>query len=219
MSVKIIPDLTILEQGTGPATDVWPDSAAGGGGASAVGTGTAFGQVYTTLGPPGTPTSLPLTAEWISPTNNPTWTQATWFVDPANSTGLASDLNSGIDALHPVLSFNGGVVAKWGTNESLLSQNTALTWLSSNPAGVYDPVVFRPFIGATAGTSALINVFGTLGAALTSGALTGVLAKNRSTTQRLTANLGAVVPLGSLVQNMTAGKFSTSVVYSLVSGT
>jgi hypothetical protein len=106
--VKIIPDLTIAEQGVGPAQDVWPDTAAGSGGtlapattpgavgvegpagANVVAPGALFGQVLTTLGPPATPTSGPLQAEWISPTNNPTWNQATWFVDPQNSASIST---------------------------------------------------------------------------------------------------------------------------------
>lgn len=218
-STIIVPDLTITEQGVGPAQDVWPDTAAGSGN---VGVGTEFGQVLTTQGPPATPTSLPLTAEWISPTNNPTWTQATWFIDPANSTGLASDLNSGIDAMHPVLTYNGGVVAKWGTTRPTLVQNTSITWMSDAPANASDPVVCLPVIsGIGSGNGVVVTLQGVLGAAQTlhTGALAGVVAKNRPAKQLLEADLGFAAPIGSLVQNTTAGKSSYAWVYQNVAGT
>lgn len=218
-STIIVPDLTITEQGVGPAQDVWPDTAAGSGN---VGVGAEFGQVLTTQGPSATPTSLPLTAEWISPTNNPTWTQATWFIDPANSTGLASDLNSGIDATHPVLTYNGGVVAKWGTTRPTLVQNTSITWMSDAPADASDPVVCLPVIsGIGSGNGVVVTLQGVLGAAQTlhTGALAGVVAKNRPAKQLLEADLGFAAPIGSLVQNTMAGKSSYAWVYQNVAGT
>jgi hypothetical protein len=224
--VKIVPDLTIIEQGAGsPAQDVWPDTAAGSSGAFPP-PGALFGQVLTTQGPAVAPTSQPLSAEWISPTNNPTWTQATWFIDPSNVTGLASDLNSGVDALHPVLSYRGGVVAKWGTTSPRLAQDTTITWLSSQPItnSTGDPVNFSPVIASTtavSGPAALVIVQGVLNATtqVHAGALGAVVPKNRATPQLLTADLGFAAPIGTLIQNTTAGKSSFATVYQNVAGT
>jgi hypothetical protein len=156
--------------------------------------GGLFGQVLTSLGT-GTPTktSEPLATQWISPTNNPTWNQATWFIDPANSTGLASDDNSGVDALHPVLTYNGGVVAKWGTSAPTLRQNTTLTWLSSQPPDdKTDPVIFTPVM-----LNCFVTLQGVTGAAqiIHSGVLGAVTPKNRAAGQLLKVDLGFAIPV------------------------
>lgn len=143
------------------------------------------------------------------------WSQATWFIDPANSTGLASDDNTGLDATHPVLTYNGGVVAKWGTVTPYLRQDTTITWLSSQTDDT-DPVVFTPVM-----TSCLAILQGQLGAAqlLGSGVLAAVVSKNRATAQILTADLGAAFPVGSLIENTTGGKSSFAWVYKNTVGT
>lgn len=143
------------------------------------------------------------------------WKQATWFVDPQNVTGLASDSNSGIDATHPVASFNGGVLVKWGTNAPTLAQDTTITWLSSATADA-DIIVLRPIM-----QNAVLVLQGQLTAAqqVRAGALAGVIAKNRAAAQLLEADLGAAVPAGTLVKNTTAGKVSFAFVDLLVGGT
>jgi len=144
------------------------------------------------------------------------WSQAAFFIDPANSTGFANDFNSGADAAHPVLSYNFGVAQKWGTYSPMLRQNTVLTWLSSQPAGNGDPVIFTPImVGVTA------TITAPLGAAqqIFAGALGAVTPKNRATQQLLEADLGFAAPIGSLVQNTTAGKSSYAWVYLNVAGT
>lgn len=141
--------------------------------------------------------------------------QATWFIDPQNVTGLASDDNSGIDASHPVLSYNFGVARKWKTYSPMLRQNTTLTWLSSQ-VGNTDPVIFTPIM-----VGAVATLQGSLGAAqqIHAGNLAGVVAKNRATGQLLEADLGFAAPIGSLVQNTQAGKSSYAWVYKNVAGT
>src|SRR5208337_2949529 len=167
---------------------------------------------------------LPTNLDSLFPTVGPQ-SQATWFIDPANSTGNASDFNSGIDAAHPVLTYQNGVAKKWNTYSPVLNQNTTLTWLSSQPAGnpAGDPVIFTPIIGATApnGPGAFVLVQGTLGPAqqLFTGALASVTPKNRATPQLLQADLGFAAPIGSIVQNTTGGKASFAIVYKNVSGT
>jgi hypothetical protein len=144
------------------------------------------------------------------------WTQATWFIDPANSTGLASDNNTGLDAAHPVLSYNGGVAAKWGTVSPILSQDTTLTWLSSQTTDGNDPIVFTPVLNKGAVptlTASLVLTHGGVVAA-------GVTPKNRTTGQLLEVNLTvAGLPIGTLVHNTTAGKNSYAYVYANTAGT
>jgi hypothetical protein len=164
-----------------------------------------------------------LAARTIEPLPRTSWAQATWFIDPSNSTGLANDANTGIDALHPVLTYNGGVAAKWGTYSPLLIQNTTITWLSGQPSvnPVADPVVFTPIIGAipSSGNGAFVLVGGPLGVAqqLTAGVLASVTLKNRTTPQLLQADLGFAAPIGSIVQNTTKSSYAS--VYANVSGT
>jgi len=62
-------------------------------------------------------------------------TQPTWFVDPANVTGNASDSNSGLTAAVPLLTFR-EIVLRWGSSSPVLAQNTTITFLSDqNPFG------------------------------------------------------------------------------------
>jgi hypothetical protein len=151
---------------------------------------------------------------------NPYWNQATWFVDPQNSTGLASDTNSGIDALHPVLTFNGGIATKWGTYSPRIRQSTTLTWLSSQ-VGPGDPVVLMPVMDVVppAIEGVYLTITGALGPAqeVGSGILAGVVPKNRPAAQLLNANLGAALLPGTLLFNSTKGSYAW--VYELVSGT
>lgn len=143
-------------------------------------------------------------------TPNPTWNQATWFIDPGNVTGNASDQNSGLDATHAVKSYNGGIVAKWGTTSPTLAQNTTLTWLSSVSATATDPVVLTPILrGCTCtlkGTPQQIS----------SGAFASATSKNRATPQLLVVGLALAAPIGSLIVNTTIGKASRAFVYKLV---
>lgn len=71
--------------------------------------------------------------------------QLTWFIDPSNTSGVASDKNSGLDALHPLLTYNGGLVPRivggvgaiW--NFSSPGPTMQITWMSDQP-GFTDPV-------------------------------------------------------------------------------
>jgi hypothetical protein len=162
-------------------------------------------------------------AAWQSAVqNNPYWNQATWFVDPLNSTGTASDANDGMTVATAVLSYNGGIATKWGTYSPRLRQNTSIQWLSSQ-LGTGDPVILTPIMDAlppsTAG--AVLMVSGVLGPSqeVGSGVLAGVIAKNRTTGQLLTADLGVVFPQGTLIQNTTPGKASFAWTYLNTGGT
>lgn len=149
------------------------------------------------------------------------WTQAAWFIDPV----AGSDLNDGATAATPVKSYNGGVVARWGTTSPVLHQDTTLTWLSSQPVGGADPVVLTPVCaaGAGAGSAAVVMVQGLLDATtrVHSGVIPGggLTAKNRATGQLLQVDLGFAATPGMLVHNTTAGKDSYAMVYKIVAGT
>ncbi len=179
----------------------------------------ASAKFFTT---PGVPSALPgLTGNYqtvnldaVLPNPGPQ-AQATWFIDPQNVTGLADDNNSGIDATHPVLTYNNGVARKWTTYSPTLRQDTTLTWLSSQ-VGDTDPVVFTPIM-----VDAVAVLQGSLGAAqqIHAGNLAGVVSKNRATGQLLEADLGFAAPIGSLVQNTQGGKISYAWVYKNVAGT
>lgn len=179
----------------------------------------ASGSQFTT---PNVPPALPgitgtyqaVNLDAVLPNPGPQ-SQATWFIDPQNVTGLASDDNSGIDVTHPVLSYNFGVARKWTTYSPTLRQDTVLTWLSS-ATDDSDPVVFEPIM-----VNAVASIQGVLGAAqqVGSGALATVVPKNRTTAQLLQADLGAAFAIGTLLHNTTGGKDSYAWVYALVTGT
>jgi hypothetical protein len=135
---------------------------------------------------------------------NPYWQQATWFIDPQNSSANASDGNTGLDAAHPLLTF-AELAARWGTKSPVLRQNTTITFLSSHTDNT-DPVDIQPICAA----GAVVSLQGTLGAAQQVAAvvLAGVVAKNRATPQLLTATLAAGLSAGMLAVNTTAGKAS-----------
>jgi len=180
----------------------------------------ASGSLFPTPGVPPTQPGfsglyLPTNLDAIFPNPGPQ-AQATWFIDPANSTGNARDTNSGIDAAHPVLTYQFGVARKWTTYSPVLRQDTTLTWLSSQPAGNADPVIFNPImVGAVATITAPLGA----GQQIGSGSLASVTPKNRSTKQLLQADLGFAAPIGTIIQNTTGGKSSYAYVYANVSGT
>lgn len=87
------------------------------------------------------------------------WTQPAWFIDPANSTGAASDSNTCTSVTKPCLTY-AGVVQIWGgTTSPRLRQNTTITFLSSQ-WNDGDPVDVTPYVenGAT------VTLQGALGA-------------------------------------------------------
>jgi hypothetical protein len=132
---------------------------------------------------------------------------------------LASDGNTGTTPTTPVLTWNGGVIRRYGTNSPTLPQNTTWTFLSPTALAEVDPIVFSP----TATNGAQLVFQGTLVAAnkIGSGILAGVIAKNYATGQLLTADLGSAGPVGvnQLVVNTTAGKSSAAFTFANVAGT
>ncbi len=150
----------------------------------------------------------------VTPPPNGSWSQATWFVDPSNVSGFASDSNSGLTALTPVLTYIGGVATKWETFAPILSQQTTLTWMSSQPALSTDYVIFNPIM---VGTYAVLQ--GQLGAnqQVHAGVLGAVTPKDRATGQLLEVDLGFAATAGQIVQNTTHASFA--IVRKNVAGT
>jgi filamentous hemagglutinin family protein len=110
----------------------------------------------------------PKAASDLPPYPNPFWNQAAWYIDPANSSGCASDTNNcsqsscggGGSKQGPCLTYNTGVVHnKWGTRSPVISANVTITWMSSQGLGVdggatttalQDPMIFDPILSSIA---------------------------------------------------------------------
>lgn len=111
-------------------------------------------------------------SQWVRAVmRNPIWeVQTTWVIDPTNSTGLASDDNSGVDATHPLLTWqehawrweSAQIVASVAVSvlgaQAATDQPTythhcaigaAVTWTATAPTVVYT---------GTVGTYTLMNV-------------------------------------------------------------
>jgi hypothetical protein len=137
-----------------------------------------------------------------TPAYNPTWyAAANLYLDPANSTGLASDSNNGTSAITPLLTF-GKVIQKYGSTTPLLTNTQTLHLMSSQGAG--DPVVFSPIL--TGGINFVL-----LGTPVAVGAPfspVSVTAKNRATGTLLTLNTGGAATPGTLLFNVTKGSYA-----------
>lgn len=124
------------------------------------------------------------------------WTVPAWFIDPANSSGAASDNNTCTTSGAPCLTY-AEIAARWGTYFPRLRQTTTFTWMSSHTDGT-DPVIQNPYLEN--GASLFNN--GTLVQTCT-GTLAGVVAKNRNTPQLLNATLPAGAAINQLIINTT----------------
>lgn len=69
------------------------------------------------------------------------WTQPTWFIDPANVTGLASDTNDGQTVSTPFLTY-ARLLQTWGTQEPILDIDVVVTFLSGASNPDEDPIRF-----------------------------------------------------------------------------
>ena len=159
--------------------------------------------------PPGRPAApSKLAAAPVQPstlTNNPWFNVGLWVIDPANSTGCASDNNDcqrttcGGTGQGPCLSFNGGPVSRWGTYSPRLQQQTIIEWLSSQSGGG-DPVKLRPYI-ENGGQLIILGNATTVATVTISGA--GFQSKNYASNQELQANLTASGAEGQFLNNQT----------------
>lgn len=138
------------------------------------------------------------------------WTVPAWFIDPANSSGNASDNNTCTTSGAPCLTY-AEIAARWGTYSPRLRQVTTITYLS-NQSGNTDPVYFNPYLEN--GASAIIAGTLTQVASVTLGTVT---ARNRATPQLLQADLGASGATNQLLINSTHPSHAWS--YKVVAGT
>jgi hypothetical protein len=161
-------------------------------------------------------TAIPklLMASTETPIIPPSWTVPNWYVDPANSSGVASDSNSGTAAtgaagsgIGPLLTFQELNVHRWGCIGTpnacpRLRQSTTVTFLSSQTTNA-DPVYFSP--SEENGAQFLVQGVLTSAQQVCSTTLSAVTAKNRATPQLLKATFtscaGAAV--NQLVVNTT----------------
>lgn len=142
------------------------------------------------------------------------WAQATWFIDPQNVTGVASDANTGLTAAAPLKTW-AALQARWGTSSPVLRATVTVTFLSSHVDNT-DPVVATPFL---ANGASFVLAGATLAA--TPAIFTLTTAKNRAagTNALLTGSFSAGVPApGLLVVNTTSGKSSRAFVYKNAGG-
>jgi len=141
---------------------------------------------------------------------NTLWNQTLWFIDPANSSGSASDTNDGLTSSTPLLTWR-GLIRKWGTYSPVHSVATiTITIMSSWPDDT-DPIIYRPileFISGVADTTAVVLIKGNLTVNQTL-AEAGTVALNRATNTQLACTLGAVttLPAGTFLQNITHSSY------------
>lgn len=157
------------------------------------------------------PTKLrPMKASTVVPIIPVSWTVPNWYIDPANSSGCASDSNSGTSAtcsaagsgIGPLVTFQELNVHRWGCMGNpaacpRIQQDTTIQFLSSQSTGT-DAVYLRP--GIEMGTR--MHVTGTLRAA-TSGTLSGTVARNRSAAQLQQETLAAGLTAGEMLWDTT----------------
>ena len=166
-------------------------------------------------GATGPALALPLTAAPGTPGYDSTWyalTQVFW--DPANSTGLASDANSGATALLPVLTW-GEIIRRYGSVEPVFNygQSVRFTVMSSQPAG-QDPIFFAPKLsaGAIAYLDCLTYAVAA-GANFTLGALSGGYGYAAATpavggVQMTAAGVPGYVVAGTLLYNVSLPSYA-----------
>lgn len=154
------------------------------------------------------------------PTIPASWTIANWWLDPANSTGCASDANNctascGGGGVGPCLHYS-QILSRWGTDAPRLPQTTTVTYLSNQAAAV-DPIDFEGSL--TAGSNLIFT--GPLTHLPSPTTFTLDQAKNRTLPATgtpggglLQVTFNAPVTPGTLIENTTAGKSSRAFVYA-----
>ena len=159
-------------------------------------------------------------ASATTPITPSSWTVPNWYVDPADSTGCASNANSctsatcGGSGVGPCLTAQEIVVHRWGTSQPTLAQTTTFHVLSSETVGQEEisisPLMVQATTFAVIGTPVLVATFN----------LGTVTAKNRATAQLLqSTGFGAAgLAVGQLVVN-NAESSSRAIIENLAAGT
>lgn len=142
---------------------------------------------------------------------------ATWFVDPQNSSGLASDANDGTTNVTPLLTY-AELVNRWGGTDPSFPASLvtlSITFMSAHTDDS-DPVVFN----ATSKGALVPQIKANAGTVVVAGALAGVTAKNRTAgaNSSLIATLPAGAAVGQMVVNTTRGNSRAWVKKSLGAG-
>jgi hypothetical protein len=149
------------------------------------------------------------------------WSVASWFVDPQNVSGTASDANACTSSGAPCLTWQEINVHRWGCLGSpgacpRIRQTTTITFLSSHTDNS-DPVVLVPQIE----NASVFSLQGTTPTVATSTTFTLNAAKNRTAgaNAMLSGSFAAGSPAACvLVQNTTAAKSSRAWVYTTAGG-
>jgi hypothetical protein len=140
-----------------------------------------------------------------------------WFIDPQNTTGCASDQNTGTQSTctggtnGPLKTWFGLANANWGCVNVAqccprLLQTVTVTFLSSH-TDTSDPVYACAYLESLAAPSLIIQ--GALGAAqqVATGTTGTVTAKNRATPQPLATTFTLTAPDGGTAPTLLAGEF------------
>lgn len=136
------------------------------------------------------------------------WTVPNWYIDPANSTGCASNSNSctsatcGTVGIGPCQTVTEITSHRWGTNSPVLGQTTTLNVLSGETLG-QEKIVLKPIVVNQSGF--VLQVPQANMATVASFTLGAVTAKNRTTGVLLQAAgfSAAGLAAGQLVINNT----------------
>jgi hypothetical protein len=130
---------------------------------------------------------------------NPSWSQTIWYIDPQSTFG-GNDANDGLTASTPVKTW-AQVILRFGTYSPLLNQNTTFIFLS-NHTDNSDPVIFTPYLG---GNGINVVITGVLNSSnqVSTGAFSGLIAKNRNTGTLLTTTLTNAPVSGWFVHDTT----------------
>ncbi len=133
-----------------------------------------------------------------------TWSQASWFIDPQNSSTHASDTNSGSTNVTPTLTW-AAVISKLGGTSPLLQQATTFTFLSAQNVNV-DPVFFTPNL-ANGGQAILMGTLATVHTAFTGGTVTAKV-RGAPGTQLLVGSMPGGTASRQLVFNQTRNSYA-----------
>lgn len=157
------------------------------------------------------------------------WTVPNWYRDIANSTGCASDTNSGTAAtctggcvgatcpsgIGPVQTYQEIAIHRWGTYAPRLQQATTLTGLSSDTTA-NDPIYWTPY-HELGGYSQIQGVLGTA-QQICSTTLSAVTAKNRATPQLLTVTFASCAGAAANMLVVNSTHASRATIYKAGSG-
>ena len=144
----------------------------------------------------------------FNPPENGSWTQATWFVDPSNVSGHASDANSGLTDTTPLLTWR-ELGRRFGTSRPAIDIDVSITVMSSITTS-------DPFSLVNLGLGAVtISGSQTVGQA-SSGVIAGFVAKNQTTGVLASFTALSGMAIGQTVRNDTRGSYST--IYKLADG-